>query len=134
MDLAALSNVAQYTWWKGAERKGSHLHRYLPLYLVLASIPLIMADPTRHVLQDADIWRPPSSSMYIGGDCDPKGLKGFMCLSLVGWLFTIVFTYTGFGMLLAGVVIGAGVPGKVRKAWRDLRRAQRAHAGGAAVV
>lgn len=27
---------------------------------------------------------------------------GILCLSLVGWLFTIVFTYTGFACMIAG--------------------------------
>ena len=37
-------------------------------------------------------------------DCpySERGLGGFRCLSAIGWLFTIVFTYTGFALLIAG--------------------------------
>lgn len=31
------------------------------------------------------------------------GLSGIRCLSVIGWLFTIVFTYTGFVFLLIGM-------------------------------
>lgn len=31
-----------------------------------------------------------------------KGITGILCLTLVGWLFTIIFTYLGFGFMLTG--------------------------------
>ena len=51
---------------------------------------------------DADIWVK-GSSMFVD-DCpySERGLGGFRCLSAIGWLFTIFFTYTGFALLIAG--------------------------------
>jgi hypothetical protein len=58
---------------------------------------------------DSGIWDGPSSSMYRP-DCGPvRGLSGMRCLSLVGILFTIVFTYAGFGLVIAGVPIPSSV-------------------------
>lgn len=37
--------------WKTSSRKGTHWQTYGPLYLVCISVPLVMADLTRHVLQ-----------------------------------------------------------------------------------
>jgi len=42
-------------------------------------------------------------------DCDPKGLKGFLCLTAVGWIFTVLFTYTGFLLLIVGVFWSANL-------------------------
>ena len=54
-------------------------------------------------------------SMYRP-DCGPvRGLHGLECLSLVGWLFTIVFTYLGFGCMVAGEPPAAGVDREVRR-------------------
>ncbi len=36
-------------------------------------------------------------------DCpSARGLRGLLCLSLVGWLFTIFCTYTGFACMVWG--------------------------------
>lgn len=34
-----------------------------------------------------------------------RRLGGITCLSLTGWLFTIVFTYVGFACMIAGKII-----------------------------
>lgn len=121
--LAALTNLAQYTAWKSADRRGSHWRKYGPLYLILLAIPFIMADLTRHVLQDADIWVN-GSSMFVP-DCpySERGLGGFRCLSAIGWLFTIFFTYTGFALLIAGTFWGADLHKKIPAGWREIRNA-----------
>ena len=49
----------------------------------------------------------------------------FLCLSLTGWLFTIIFTYTGFACLIGGTVWAADLVPKIRRAWRDLRGGHR---------
>lgn len=49
--LTALTNLAQYTYWKALSRRGSHWRRFGPVYLACAAVPLVMADLTRHVLQ-----------------------------------------------------------------------------------
>ena len=59
--------------------------------------------------------------MYLP-DCGPVvGLSGLRCLSLTGWLFSIFFTYSGFALMLAGVVAGANLHTNIRNAWRELR-------------
>ncbi len=54
------------------------------------------------MLADAGIWVD-GSSMFVP-DCpySERGLGGFRCLSAIGWLFTIFFTYAGFALLLVG--------------------------------
>lgn len=105
---------------------GTHWQRFGPLYLVAASVPLVMADLTRHVLQDSGIWPSPSSDMYRP-HCNHsvKRFGGIYCLTLVGWLFTIVFTYLGFACMILGVFWAADLGRKVRIAWRQLRRARK---------
>jgi hypothetical protein len=83
---------------------------------------------------------------------DRHGFHGIWCLSVVGWLFTIVFTYLGFACLIvgklsddkrcthfpfsnppltnaiaarAGTFWGANLHVKIAKAWRDLRKSHR---------
>lgn len=121
--MAALTNLAQYAAWKGLGRRGSHWSRYGPAYLIAASVPLVLADNMRHLLQDAGIWPSPGSDMYLP-DCPHSvhGFGGLTCLTLVGWLFTIVFTYTGFGLMMVGVAWGADLHIKLPKAYTDIRR------------
>eukprot|EP00884_Botryococcus_braunii_P007624 jgi/Botrbrau1/16863/Bobra.150_2s0082.1 len=111
-------------WWG--------LSRYGPLYLSVAAIPLVLADQVRHLLQDANIWPSPSSDMYRD-DCDVHHLDGIFCLSLVGWLFTIVFTYSGFACLVGGVVWAANLHFKLHKAWQDIRSAAASRSASRAV-
>lgn len=87
----------------------------------MVAVPLIMADLSRHVLQDVDIWHRPSSNQYLS-DC---GSESFECLTVVGWLFTVVFTYSGFALLVCGSMWHANICMKctqIRQKWRKLRR------------
>lgn len=66
-----LTNLTQYATHKCAQQRywrPTHLSRYGPAYLVALSVPLVMADLTRHVLQDAGFWKAGpsalSSAMY----------------------------------------------------------------------
>lgn len=54
-----------------------------------------------------------------------RHLGGILCLSLTGWLFTIVFTYLGFLCMITGIFWGADMHIKVKKAWKSLRRSKR---------
>ena len=65
---------------------------------------LVPADPP--VVADSDIWPSPGSDMYRP-HCEHSvhNLGGIYCLSLVGWLFTIVFTYLGFAMMITGQLV-----------------------------
>mmetsp|Transcript_11089 Transcript_11089/g.15100 ORF Transcript_11089/g.15100 Transcript_11089/m.15100 type:complete len:147 (+) Transcript_11089:341-781(+) len=122
--LAFLTNIAQYTYWKCLKRRGSHLERFGPLYLSVAAVPLVMADLTRHVLQDSGLWSGPSSSMYDESCCalhSCHGMHGLGCLSVTGVFFTIIFTYSGFLCLLIGVFWAADIPKKVKITWQRLR-------------
>ena len=76
-----------------------------------------MADLTRHILQDAGIWSGPSSQMYKP-DCESK--LYFPCLSITGWFFTIIFTYTGFACLIGGTVWAADLVPKIKHAWKNI--------------
>ena len=39
------------------------------------------------------------------------------CLSLVGWVFTVLSTYSGFALMLASVLLGANIPSQLSRAW-----------------
>jgi len=83
-----------------------------------------MADLMRHVLQDVGWWPSgqfPGSSEYRSG-CEDENMS---CLSLVGWLFTVVFTYAGFLLLFIGTMWNANIISKlkeIRKQWQQLRK------------
>jgi hypothetical protein len=85
--------------------------------LVFCSIPLIMLDNVRHVLQDGEMigkW----SSMYRS---DKKCYHhDFRCLSLVGWTCQIATT-VGFALLLLGVLMSSGAWVKLKRRYRELR-------------
>lgn len=161
--LALLSNIAQYVLHKrsamgavqarrrekGKDAKG-HWAVYGPVYFAAASVPLVMADLTRHALQDAGFWGPacnyntgpeceahdgcvwshhdsasyecdntnfwkPGSSMYYGTDDK---------LSIVGIIFTVICTWSGYIALFVGVVWAANIHtklGEIKAQWRLLR-------------
>jgi hypothetical protein len=47
-------------------------------------------------------------------DCeDARGLHGFTCLTLVGWVFSIACTYSGFGLMVCAVTWSSGLVPKV---------------------
>lgn len=54
--LATLTNLVQFAAQSCRHRPGSHFKRYSPAYVIAASVPLLLADQTRHVLQDSGIW------------------------------------------------------------------------------
>jgi len=101
----------------------SHWKRFGPLYCTMLAALLIMADLTRHILQDLDVWEAgpfPGSSEYRP-NCEAENVT---CLSLIGALFTIVFTYSGFILLFAGTMWNANLWSKlkqIKRRWRALR-------------
>lgn len=84
---------------------------------VWVSVPLVAADPTRHVLQDAGLWTDESSMMYRS-NCDHADVR---CLSVTGFTF-LMFTYVGFACMLGGVFVSTGAAGKLSNGWRRVRR------------
>ncbi|KAG2486720.1 hypothetical protein HYH03_014648 [Edaphochlamys debaryana] len=119
--FAILTNLSQYLAWKAQTRRGTHWQRYGPAWLTLIAVPLLLADQVRHCLQDSDIWTGPSSRMYRP-DCYPvTGLHGFLCLSLTGWVFSILCTYLGFVLLVVAVFWSSSLLKKLRHAWAQIR-------------
>jgi len=119
--LAMLMGMIAFVAFGSTKRGGgTYLHQYGPLYLTLLSFPLIMADPLRHVLQDVNAWPAPGSSQYRS-DC---AHEDFTCLTTVGWLFTVVMTYSGFICLIVGSFWSANIIDRlkdIRAKWRELR-------------
>jgi len=99
-------------------------HRYTPLILTSIAAVLIMADLSRHVLQDLNWWKSgpfPGSSEY-NENCHREF---FYCLSPVGWIVTIGCTYIGFLLLFWGTMWNAHLLDKLRdvkRRWRELRQ------------
>eukprot|EP01023_Acetabularia_acetabulum_P010735 TRINITY_DN14892_c0_g1_i1.p4 TRINITY_DN14892_c0_g1~~TRINITY_DN14892_c0_g1_i1.p4 ORF type:complete len:136 (-),score=18.91 TRINITY_DN14892_c0_g1_i1:593-1000(-) len=99
---------------------GNHWQKYGPIYLVSLALPLIMADLTRHVMLDHG-WCGAACAMYRDDNCPYADIR---CLSLVGWLVTIVFTYSGFACLIIGTLWSANMVGKIKVAWSKIRTAR----------
>jgi len=99
------------------------MHRYGPFYLVLFAVPLVMADLTRHILQDTNVWPEPGSAEYRDG-CPDETIS---CLSTVGIIFTIICTYLGFICLAVGVLWNAKIWEKLKEIahrWKAIRRGE----------
>lgn len=112
--LAVLSNLAQMVYWKSLTRQGNFWNRKGPTLLVLAAVPLVMLDLTRHVLQDGGVWV--DSRMYRP-NCPHRDVR---CLSGLGATCALA-TYGGFACLIAGVLWSANMHKKLRDGWRRAR-------------
>eukprot|EP00697_Spironema_sp_BW2_P018028 gnl/Spiro4/9889_TR5245_c0_g1_i1.p1 gnl/Spiro4/9889_TR5245_c0_g1~~gnl/Spiro4/9889_TR5245_c0_g1_i1.p1 ORF type:complete len:122 (-),score=28.48 gnl/Spiro4/9889_TR5245_c0_g1_i1:313-678(-) len=95
--------------WSSWRRTGSHWSRYGPSYCVLIALPLVMADLLRHVLNDAGLIDV------------PEDYAGTNTLNAVGWLFTVIFTWTGFIFMIIGTIWGANIVPKFVSLWRQYR-------------
>jgi len=108
-----------YTAYTSKRRSGTFWNKYGPLILVCASFPLIMAEPTRHLLGDQGVlgdW----ASEYKD-NCDTETMK---CLSVTGWVSTILCTYIGFTLLVIGSLWNGNIVGKcgeIYAKWKQLR-------------
>jgi hypothetical protein len=106
------------------KRAKTFTQKYGPLMLTILAALFIMADLTRHVLQDLKVWKEgpwPGSSQYRSG-CPHENVT---CLSAVGVVFTIIFTYTGFILLFIGTMWNANLVAKlreIRQQWIQLRQ------------
>jgi len=100
--------------------------KYGPFMLTVAAALLIMADLLRHVLQDVNVWKAgpwPGSNEYRP-NCNQENVT---CLSAIGWIFTIVCTYSGFILLFCGTMWNANLLHKLReikRQWQALRSKQ----------
>ena len=171
----AFSVVFVYRQSARRARQPTHWLRYGPTYLTIVAALLVMADNTRHVLQDTRVWPSgpwPGSSQYApdcstrnwktprtpctsSSDCGPvacgdgsfgaaagatcyecyrpDGLcsagasESMVCLSAVGWIFTVGMTYSGFLVFFLASFWNANLLGKlaaIRAKWRALREAE----------
>ncbi len=82
--------------------------------LVFVASTLIIADPTRHVLQDLQLI---GASMYK----PHYHAETFACLSIVGWFVTVFCTYVGFALVIGGVLWNSNIFDRIAKQWMDLR-------------
>jgi len=104
-------------------KKQAFCKKYGPLIFTIVAALLIMADLTRHLLQDLNIWPSgpwPGSSEYRA-DCPTETMR---CLSILGVFFTVVATYTGFIFLFIGTMWNANIIAKlkqIRTKWKLLR-------------
>jgi len=113
MTLYMAYNARKYRW-------GKCYVKYGPTILTALAGMLVMADISRHVMQDIGWWPAPGSSQYRSG-CEHENIE---CLSVVGWFFTIVMTYTGFSLLFVATMWNAKICEKLkgfRQKWRELR-------------
>jgi len=118
--LAVMLGMCIYVARKRRLRYGSKWRKNGPLILTIFASMFIMADLTRHVIQDLEWWPAPGSSEYRS-DCHEETFK---CLSVIGWLFTVAFTYFGFALLVVGTMWNANICEKLqdfRDKWAELR-------------
>jgi len=112
-----------YTIYSIRKRTGTHWQRFGPTYFVSLAVPLVMADLTRHLLLDH--LHISELKEYRSG-CPDENVR---CLTVLGWFFTIIFTYLGFLCLFIGSLWNANICEKIqeiKKKWRELREQ---HAG-----
>jgi len=112
-----------YTGCTARKRRwGTHCQIFGPTYLMIFACLLIMADLTRHVLQD---WGAIGMRMYRPGCAQTDDQETMACLSVVGWFFTIIMTYLGFALLFVATLWNANICEicrKFRAKWRELRQ------------
>jgi len=119
--LGILTNMSQYIGVKCADRTSlfGHWRKWGPLYISLLSIPLVMADLVRHMLLDAHLIN--DLQMYKK-KCEGSNAK---CLTSMGWLFTVFFTWTGYACLFVGVFWAIDIHKKIKAQYAAVRNAGR---------
>lgn len=120
INLAILTNMLQYVFRKCKycrKHKGSgkckHFRKFAPFYLILLASFCIMADPTRHVLNDLYGWLP----MYKPHSDET--------LNATGWIFSVFLTWFGYFLLFWGILWAIRFPQKLRAKWRKIRAAHK---------
>jgi hypothetical protein len=121
INLACMTNIIQYIYRKckvGRAKKKAHCRKFGPLYCVIAATFFVMADLTRHVLNDVyNIL--PEYYHY------PDGIHPRHTLNTVGVLFVLVFTWTGFALLFVGIFWAIALPKKVHKQYKKIMKKRR---------
>jgi len=88
---------------------------YGPFYLTLLSGMLVIMDPLRHILVDANVWSGPSGSEYRNG-CNEETMR---CFTLTGWFITFGCTYVGFILLFIATIWNANLGPKIKKLYQQ---------------
>jgi len=143
--LCMMLLVNCFIFWslKNRDRRKGFWHYYGPLILTICCVPLIMADLLRHVLQDTGVWKECDRPKDVIWDsrctwasnqfkcselpqygCVPNSHENMAHLSVVGVLFTICCTYSGFALLFVGTLWNANIMKKlkqIKQQWIELR-------------
>lgn len=120
-----------------------YCQKWGPFNLLVLAMFLMLADLTRHLVNDA--WGTSCTEIADGqklqvcssdGHCTDLDSKYTQycksvpmaneytstgALSVYGWAFTIVCTWSGFACLFAGICWAINLPAKVSAEWRRLR-------------
>jgi len=134
-----------FIFWslKNRSRRKGCWHYWGPFVITCLAVPLIMADLTRHVLQDTGVWpecdRAPdvvwssacnwASNQFKCNElpavgCIPDSEENMAHLSPMGIFFTIFCTYFGFLLLFIGTLWNVNIVKKlklIKQQWRELR-------------
>jgi len=120
--------LALYIGYTAKRRSGTRWQKWGPTYLTVAAGFLIMADLTRHILEDINAWPENmgyhnwfGAAEYRTGECGEETMR---CLSVMGVLFTIIATYAGFTLLVIGTMWNANIIDKLKELkeeWKRLR-------------
>lgn len=156
INLAVFTNLAQYMY-TDIKRRGDG--RWGPLYCVIGATVGVMADLSRHLINDSNNWfietgggekvkfdfdncQYPIPVISGSSQCSQIGMgPGIVreenalgiemsmynpdgSLSVYGWIFTILGTWTGFGLLFVGVMWHSDIANKMRRQFRQLRNPQ----------
>lgn len=141
LNLAVLTNMLQFMYNKRNRSKQkyvantalkSHFWIWGPCYFLFLSIFLIMADLTRHLVNDS--WRLQNCEkvVIVGGikkqTCEVHAVMNEYLptgnLSVFGIVFTVLFTWIGFLLMAIGILWGLDLP---RKMYNTYRKARDAH-------
>lgn len=126
--FAMMTNITQFAWWTcKRNRKGTHLQKYLPVYLLLISTILVNIQPLLMLVFSS--W--PCADPY--NDATPplspcvenwifKGSNTYLFPTTTGgWMVQIFGTYLGFLLMFVGVFQATNLHTKIRKKWRSIR-------------
>jgi len=122
---AMMLGLTLYVGHHSRQRYGTHWSKYGPLYLTILASFLVMADLTRHVFEDLNWWPAYLDNGWGAAEYrDDCSSEVPSCLTTVGILFTIVFTYLGFTILAVATLWNANICDKLkdfRAEWRRVR-------------
>lgn len=150
INLMVVTNMLQFVFAK-TKRSRKHLpfcRKWGPFNCILLSLPLMMADLTRHLVNDAwgtaceELDRDRFPHAVLGFQNSPGGAfqpiaEGYNkycksvpmaneytstgALSAYGWVFTIFCTWSGFIAMFVGIFWALSLPQKVMAQWRAIR-------------